>query len=384
MNIEELVRRSADEVASNLLPPDTDPATIRTAARRTSRRRFAAAGAVLAVGLLVASLLVNQHRDDDPGPSPVPTPSPVPFQVDNAPVWGDVDGIHVGDDHHPLPAGLELRVLAPLANGVVFGDSVGQVWFQPDSGDAVQIGRYEPRMLAGGEGTLAAWMERVGGSLELVVFDTAVREEVARSRARGGNLAPDGILNGDRVANPGPFFHVGGGLVIYGSQSSSWAYDIAKQVHRELDRDLPYGQPVDHAPGISAQLNVSLEWDAPNFFSRTVTFWVVHEGPLSSAVGVEPSGAFNHAGTRFAAVVDVAGGRHHVVVVDVGTGRVRVLTPDTRLSTLMSWGRGDELMVQQFPVSGERGKDRLLACAVSRATCRPVAFAGRVPMLPVA
>jgi hypothetical protein len=227
-------------------------------------------------------------------------------------------------------------------------------------------------------------MERVDGALELVVFDTSLLEELRRSRAAGGNLAPDGLLNGDRVANPGPFFHVGRDVVVYGSRSATWAFDIATEEYRALDPDLPYGEPVDHAQDVSALVNVSLEWDAPDFFRRTIAFWVVHEGQVSSASEVEPSGAFNHAGTRFAAVVDVAGGRHHVVVVDVGTGRVRVLTSDTRLYTLLSWGRGDVLMVQQFRLAGERGKDQLLACDVGRSLCRDVSFAGKIPILPAA
>ena len=385
MNIEELLRTTAADVATSVVPPDTDAGAIRAAARRTARRRVAAL-VVLAVVALVTTLLVVRQGDGDsaPDPVPTPTPSPRPLEVQAAPVWGDTAGVHDGDRDHALPAGVTPDVVAPVANGVVFGDFRGRVWFQPRAGDAVEVGRYERPMLAGGGDTVAAWMERVDGALDLVVFDTSLLEELSRSRAAGGSLAPDGLLNGDRVANPGPFFHVGRDVVVYRSTSSTWAFDVATSEYRALDPDLPYGEPVDHARDVSALVNVSLEWDAPDFLRRTVAFWVVHEGQVSSATGVEPSGAFNHDGTRFAAVVDVDDGRHHVVVVDVGAGRVRTLTPDTRLYTLLSWGRGDVLMVQQFRLTGDRGRDQLLACDVRRSLCRDVPFAGKIPILPAA
>jgi hypothetical protein len=385
VNIEELLRTAADDVAASVRAPDTDPDAILAAARRRTRHRVAA-GAGVAVVALVVALIVVRHGDGDRGPAPVPTPtpSPVPLVVHSAPVWGDANGVHDGNRDHALPAGGAPHVVAPVANGTVVGDFRGRVWFQPRSGDPVEVGRYEQPMLAGGGDNVAAWMERVDGGVDLVVFDTNLLQEVGRSRAAGGTIAPDGQLNGDRVANPGPFFYVGRELVIYGSTSGTWAYDVATRKFRHLDPDLPYGAPVDHARDVSALVNVSQDWDAPDFLRRTVTFWVLHEGQVSSASGVEPSGAFNHAGTRFAAVVDVSGGRHHVVVVDVGTGRMRALTPATRLYTRLSWGRGEVLMVQQFRLAAERGKDQLLACDVRRSRCREVPFVGEIPVLPAA
>ena len=57
---------------------------------------------------------------------------------------------------------------------------------------------------------------------------------------------------------------------------------------------------------------------------------------------------------------------------------------DTRRYTLLSWGRGEVLMVQQFRPGEPRGTDQLLACDARPATCGDVPFSGPVPVLPVA
>ena len=270
-----------------------------------------------------------------------------------------------------------------MADGIVYGDTLNRVWLQPHSGEAVEIGRYEQPALAGGASTVVAWLERVDAGLELVVFDTASRAELGRAPLRDGGPLPWVPVNGDRVANPGPFSYVGPGRVIYTDAHGPWSYDVASGRHRSMEGDLPYGEPVDHVPEVSALVNAVWDRDAPDFHRRTITFWLDGRGPVSSFVGAEPSGAFSPDGTRFATVVEASGGRQHVALVDVGSGRSRSLTEDSRLHLLLGWGQGDTLMVQRSAATGSRGHDQLLACDVGARTCRDVRYAGSRPLLPV-
>jgi hypothetical protein len=338
---------------------------------------------VLAGAAVVTALAFSRGGAGDGRPVPVPTPTAAPARVDSAPVWADAVGIHVGERAYPPPSDADVLVLAPVANGVVYGDSLNRVWLQPRRGGAVEVGRYEQPALAGGASTVAAWMERVDSDLELVVFDTARRTELGRSPLPDGGSLPRAPVNGAQVANAGPFAYVGPGRVIYTDTHGPWTYDVASGRHRNLGEDLPYGEPVDHVPQVSALVNAVWDRDAPDFHRRTVTFWLGGHGPVASFVGAEPSGTFSPDGTRFATVVEADDGRQHVALVDVGSGRSRPLTDDARLHLTLGWGQGDVLMVQRVPTSGARDREQLLACEVASRTCREVGYAGSRPLLPV-
>ena len=383
MNVGQLLRTSAREVAAGVPAPRADPDRVRAAARRTARRRATATGAVAASAAVVAALALTRAGAGDGGPAPVPTPVPSPLRVASAPVWGDAAGLHVGAREYPPPADADVLVVAPVADGLVYGDALNRVWLQPPAGPAVEIGHYEQPALAGGASSVAAWMEPVDGGLELVVFDTASRLELGRARLPDGGSLPRAPVNGDRVENPGPFSYVGAERVIYTDGDEPWSFDVASGRHRSMEGDLPYGDPVDHVPQLSAVVNTVWDRDAPDFHDRTITFWLGGHGPVSSLVGAEPSGAFSPDGSGFATVVESPAGRQHVAVVDVGSGRSRSLPGDPRLRLRLGWARGDTQMVRAAPAPGTRGRARLLACDVGPRTCRDVAYAGSEPLLPV-
>ncbi len=361
MNVGQLLRTSAREVAAGVPAPGADPDRIRAAARRTARRRATATCAVVASAAVVTALALAHGGAGDGRPVPVPTPIPTLVRVASAPVWGDAAGIHVGERVYPPPADADALVLAPVADGVVYGDTLNRVWLQPPSGQAVEIGRYEQPALAGGASTVAAWMERGGrgpragrlrhgeacgaGSVPaprrwLAPAGAGERRPGGEPRSLRLRRARPGDLHGHARAvvlrrGVGAAPEHGGGPALRGAggprapRSAPWSTRCGT------------GTPRTTTGGRSPSGSVATD------LSRRSS---ARSRPARSAPTARASRPWSRHGD----------GRQHVAVVDVGNGRSRSLTDDARLRLLLGWGQGDVLMVLRSP-DRRRGRPRAAA-----------------------
>lgn len=194
--------------------PDQRLGEVHARIRSARRRRAAAAGAgasaavvALVIGVAVLTGTSWTEKDNSPIPpvdSPSRTDAPTTATAGTAATGatarqvtyadgGPIRTIHVGDrivDISDLVAGRSDPpvYLNTTDDGVVVtvDDDESRIWFT-DGTDVVAIGRgggythIGPSPVATGtSGSLAAWLDRSGGSTELVVYDTAQLSEVTR------------------------------------------------------------------------------------------------------------------------------------------------------------------------------------------------------------
>jgi len=194
-------------------------ALVADADRRQRRRRLAVVAATTAVVGVVAAgawaLRGGQPQELEPAPSPAPSP-PASVAVDPTGtrplVYADGSTVHVGD--RSFDAGGEVRLLDVTDDGVVFVMTDGdqpELWFHDDK-TTVMIGlldwttaerAYAPlRVDTPPSGSLVVWRQTQFGDVdvpdEYVVYDSTLREEVARIPASGPTrdlqFVSDGVL----------------------------------------------------------------------------------------------------------------------------------------------------------------------------------------------
>jgi len=379
MSMEDVLRRSADEVAGSLDPPGPDLTAIHQGARNSRRQRIAVVAAATATAAVLAAVSIPSG-DGRPAPAPPPGEDEV-VVVPSRPVWEDDAGIHVGDRTYPTADGSRLRALSLVADGVVYTDDRSRVWFQPRRGEAVEIGRDEGNsLLADADGSTAAWFEPADSGQVLVVYDTTTQATVARSAAPGPRYEPGPGMSEQHVFYKGPIALVDGDRVVYHTASDVRSYDVATDAHeviwmREQDPSGDFRNAVDFAPGVWTRVEGSLGED------ERITFVDDDGTALSITDEVESGGAFTHDGNLFAGVGQGVNGEQ-VVIIDPASGTSRQLTRDSDLYPIVGWGYGSTLMVVHVDTPGEpRLPGGLLQCDAQTGTCDDVAV-GDSPIVP--
>jgi hypothetical protein len=185
----DLLRRLADEI----VPPSLDE--LRTTARRRDRRHamvVAVTGAAVVGAVAVGTLLTGSN-----GENSEPQPAPAPEQSTTRPLtYAEGTTIHYGDQ--AVEAAGPVKELDLTDDGVAFRTADGTLWFTDgsnieelgavgDPGPAYGPDSWPPMwtpgwMVSGNLGSRLAWFEFIEpGEPEVVVYDTAAAEEVARA-----------------------------------------------------------------------------------------------------------------------------------------------------------------------------------------------------------
>jgi len=194
--LRDLLRQDADDVAIPTLDPDDVVA--RGEQRLHRRRRTAGLAAVAAVAVVaVGSVLVTRADPDTQGPLPGAPPSSstsgdgaVDPRGARPLVYAEGSTVHVGDRTVQAPA--PVAFIDATDDGAVYEAALdGTLWFT-DGTSASVIGAspftaaptaHGGVVTTGDSGSLVVWADATGRedtSPELVVYDTARREEVAR------------------------------------------------------------------------------------------------------------------------------------------------------------------------------------------------------------
>lgn len=254
MNIDEILSASVDDLARSVTPPPPNRTGIRALARATRRRQWVAAAAgtaaVVVGGVAITSGLSDQRSApavDEPEP---PSPSIV-VPANESAIWSEAKSVHFGSRQVPAPDGV-------FGFGLVEGGAVystdsrdAKVFYQPaDGSDPRQIGD-NAQVSPGGDPAsgLAAWFEANGKEGSLVVYDTKIGEEVARTSV------PPALRPQDNIIFPGfsPVISVSSTAVYYkGPDETIWQYSW-----RDGDEPEPTGLTTDVlfdvANGVTAQ-----------------------------------------------------------------------------------------------------------------------------------
>ena len=95
MNLEELLIRSAHDLAAEVSPPEPDPLALGSQAVARRRRRRAITTGAAAAALVIAAVVVPEIAAQRSSPGPLEPPRPLP--VPDAPAWVSDGQVHLGD-----------------------------------------------------------------------------------------------------------------------------------------------------------------------------------------------------------------------------------------------------------------------------------------------
>ncbi|MEN8673340.1 hypothetical protein [Nocardioides sp.] len=168
-------------------------AEIRRVLRARRRRRTLATLAAAAVVALVGFVLVVSG-EDTPAPEPDPPQSPNAIPL----AWWSDDVLHLGGVEVDVP-GLEVLAQAGTdpSYAVVYGDSLGQVVQVEADGGSAAIGVSEPgEAVLGSARGRVAWIDRTGGTPDLVLWDADTRAAVASLDLTSSHAGADAVLVG--------------------------------------------------------------------------------------------------------------------------------------------------------------------------------------------
>lgn len=177
-------------MADSLDAPTFDPQVVVADGDRLvqRRRRILVAGSALALALVLGTtVLVTTRGADRPTPAEPPVPVPT-WDIGTRPLaYGQVQTLHIGE--RTIDTGLDFLSIDLTDEGAALTTLDGGIWFT--DGDTLElIGTTLPNVVSHDDwvandasGPLLAWMEFRDQRIdrpELVVFDTAGRDEVAR------------------------------------------------------------------------------------------------------------------------------------------------------------------------------------------------------------
>jgi len=371
MNIDDILRTSVDDLARSVTPPPPDRRGVRARARSTQRRQWVAAAAGTAA-VVVGGVAIANGLPDQTSTPPTNDPDPRPTTVvpaNGSAIWGEAKSVHFGSRQVPAPDGV-------FGFGLVEGGAVystdsrdAKVFYQPaDGSDPRQIGD-NAQVSPGGDPAsgLAAWFEANGKEGSLVVYDTKIGEEVARTSV------PPALRPQDNIIFPGfgPVISLSpSGVYYHGPGEEIWVY-------RWKDRAIPEstGQTKDElfdvAGGVTAQAGSA---------EGTVEF--VTSGGTTAVSDLPPGGYLNSDGSLFASVDMNEGGLSGIAIVDTSTGETTsldVFGSEGRPGLLfgVGWSTDDTLMVKNDAVSEESGDTnsitQVIACTATTGGCDVVA-----------
>lgn len=177
-------------MADSLDAPTFDPQVVVADGDRLvqRRRRILVAGSALALALVLGTtVLVTTRGADRPTPAEPPVPVPT-WDIGTRPLaYGQVQTLYIGE--RTIDTGLDFLSIDLTDEGAALTTLDGGIWFT--DGDTLElIGTTLPNVVSHDDwvandasGPLLAWMEFRDQRIdrpELVVFDTAGRDEVAR------------------------------------------------------------------------------------------------------------------------------------------------------------------------------------------------------------
>ncbi|MCW2797804.1 hypothetical protein [Nocardioides sp.] len=156
----------------NFAVPDVDALTSSGDRRVRRRRGFSVLGGVAALAL-VGSLASTQLGGSGGGDDDLVADDPVTARVLT---WAQGSVLHTPTTSTDL--GHRIRAYVSTSEGYVFTDGTGHVYSAVD-GEVTEVGSITskgPRLVADGDGTLAAWVDPSGGRPAFVVVDQSTGE----------------------------------------------------------------------------------------------------------------------------------------------------------------------------------------------------------------
>lgn len=371
MNLDEMLRASALEVARDAIPPTPDLATVRRRARRTRGLQVlaAATAAVVVVGTAIGVLQVRGSDSGSPQPAE-PTPTDVELRGAAAAVWSQGRTLHIGDDVVDVERELDQTVfgITLVDDGVVFSTDShdGHVYYQPYDGSPPRRLGSNAQLTPVGDpasGTVA-WYEAVDGQGSLVVYDIDEGREVARTSVEVA-LRPQ-----DNIIFPGisPLLSVSESTVYYEERDQVWIYRFGTGDPAE-----PTGKTPTELLDVAGNVTARVSEDGTLEFGRPGGV-VSSDVALGEPGGVE-RGQLSPSGTLFAGV---RGGLSSalVVLVDARSGEevpsdLESAFPLKGLLWQLGW-IDDDTFVAKYLDSEAKGVSMtatLVTCAVSTASC---------------
>ena len=380
MNLDDLLTRSARDVASDLtVPPAPDPPSLGARAVFLRRRRrmgvtaMAVAAALVGVAVLVPAMSARRAGNE-------PADEPPPDRLGNVPAWPDAEGnLHIGDD--VIEMGAQGVRFALTARGVVWAETgwgetewgmpqpaagtetLAHLYWQSLDGERVELTSETTRSFATDPlGDLVVWVTQDD---QLVIYD--VREErVVDSRPVSGleSIAPVIFVDDDEI--------------VYEADGDVWALDIqtgeAQQMPGVSADDL-----LDHGPNGSV-VAVSTLRDGPSkgWSNGRSLAQLEFRGP-SGTVRAEPDRLFREGrlspdGHWFVTSTGYEAGLR-TVVLDTTTGRqVPLDLPDRSRGARpdpWGWSGADVLMLglAEKAFENDWARESVWACPLADRTC---------------
>ena len=191
VNLDDLLTRSARDIASDLaVPPAPDPQALGAHAVSLRRRRrmggaaVATVAALVGVAILVPAMSARLSSEE-------PVDEPPPDRLGNVPAWADAEGkLHIGDD--VIEVGTEGVRFALTARGVVWTgtETPPHLFWQSLDGEPVELTSEATQLFTTDPlGDLVVWVTLDG---QMVTYDVAEQRVVdsrpvlGPRRARGG------------------------------------------------------------------------------------------------------------------------------------------------------------------------------------------------------
>ena len=381
MTLDELMRTALREVAETEHHPQPDVTALQRRGRRT--RLFQVAGAATAVATLIVAGGVSVAEVDDQqatGPSSPDSTAHAPALVGGSPpVWRTRGGVRVGPEYLVVQGKVKTGPTL-VAAGVVYTDERDEVFMQTLDGKTSSIGK-GARLGAVGDprGSAVAWFDESSALPNLVVYDTAADEVLARVDV-GVN---DFEGSGGQATDASPIFAVTGGAVYYRSGSDAlmryrWDKDDFPNVYAATD------QVIDVAGDVTARMDTDVVFTRPDgsYFRPDPGLFRIDGTPFRAEGSLEPRGSLSSDGRYFLGRVDKV-----PVIIDTGTGDgVKLHGADRGVALSGAWSYGSTLMLL---ISVRRPGDGLtvdsspllmLSCDLEAVECRVVEnFPGSQP-----
>ncbi|MFC7726020.1 hypothetical protein ACFQW6_12950 [Nocardioides sp. GCM10028917] len=389
MNVENLLSRSAQHVASQVAPPPVpDPVSLGGQAVSRRRRRRLAAAAVASAAVTAAAAVLVWAPAEQRASEPVDDPPLEP--LGDVAAWVDQTGdVHIGERVLDLPnpperqyaaqqADVWARKFALTETGVVWRD-VSLPWpgsfrgpvLHPDSAPSALYwqGLGQPPVELGEDEATFFTADPLG---DTVVWVTAERQMVTYDVGERREIDSRKLEDGTELARP-PVLYADYEQVVYRSAGAVWRLDLGEgtttRVGGEAGDDV-----LDYTPEISV-VAVSPVSDGGGARAlgqlefRTATRTVLAEpGRLFREGRLSPDGRWFVTSTGYESGL-------RTVVLDTATGkRVRLGLPDRARGPYpdpWGWAGHDVLIIELRARDGDEG-GYLWACRPFGGSCEPL------------
>ncbi len=389
MNLDELLTRSARDLADDLLPIPPDPVLLGRQALAGQRRRrvtslVVAAAAVAAVAVTVPTMV---GRSAGGGPAETPSPSPtIGVRWPDAPSWvNELDELHVGEYvlEEPNYWGSSGQYALTATGAVRTGDlrSTGPgdrgLYWQPIEGTAYAL-LAEPWQLFTADplGDHVVWVTR---DSVLVTYDVVDRRVVDSRHVPGMRDSEGWAMNM-------PVLFVSEDRVVYEADGGVWSLDLTTKVVERLP-GLSEDDVLDIGPDVAAVATSELldpKSEAKSLtqieFRRPGGTVLAERGRLFREGHLSPDGRWFITSTGYEAGL-------RAVLLDTTTGQeVPLALPDWMRGAYgdpWGWSSPDVLMIDMIPPNGDDDgpkNSQLWTCRPSTGSCEAIEDA--LPVFP--